>query len=526
MSRAGDPHPPRLRDDLAGGLVSAAVAVPLAMGYGMFAFDALGDSYFAFGALAGLYAAVVAGIVCVVLGDRTTMVYAPRVTTTFFLGALLHNLVASNAEGLGDGRLHLVILAFFSIIFLGGALQALFGVMRLGSLLRFTPHPVMAGLQNAAAALLFLVQLGNVCGFDRSVSFTAVPAHLAEAKPLSIAVALVTFIVMWNARAITTKVPPLVVGIGVGTALYFGIAAAGLGAYLGPVIGLPGGAESPAPLDHVRDLASVSDFTGFLPLVVVGALALAFVASLDALLCAKLAMPPGGEKIDGNRLLVRLGLSNMLSACMGGITSGINIGPSVVNRTFGAKSSRSVLINAAALLAVIFVLFPLVSQMPRAVLSAAIMVIAVQHIDPWSIDLVRRIRTAASRHRMLLVFDLVVVAVVALLSVTINIVLAVFIGIVIAIALFVARVSRSNIRRLYRCDTIRSRKARGRQHAALLEKFGARIVVLELHGALFFGTAETLSEEIERHGSADTRHDHSRPSPGHRNRCDRHADPA
>ena len=73
------------------------------MGYGMFAFGALGDSYFAFGALAGLYAAVLAGIACVALGDRTTMIYAPRVTTTFFLGALLHNLVDSNVAGLRDG---------------------------------------------------------------------------------------------------------------------------------------------------------------------------------------------------------------------------------------------------------------------------------------------------------------------------------------------------------------------------------------------------------------------------------------
>jgi hypothetical protein len=40
-----------LRDDLFGGLVSASLAIPLAMGYGMFAFTALGDSYFAHGAL-------------------------------------------------------------------------------------------------------------------------------------------------------------------------------------------------------------------------------------------------------------------------------------------------------------------------------------------------------------------------------------------------------------------------------------------------------------------------------------------
>jgi CRP-like cAMP-binding protein len=175
------------------------------------------------------------------------------------------------------------------------------------------------------------------------------------------------------------------------------------------------------------------------------------------------------------------------------------------NRTFGAKSSVSVLINAAALLAVIFVLFPVVSQMPRVVLSAAIMVIAVQHIDPWSMDLVRRIGTDASGHRALMALDLAVVAAVALLAITINIVLAVFIGIIVAIALFIARISRSNIRRSYRCDVIRSRQARGQQQAAMLEKLGAEILVLELQGVLFFGSAETLCEDIERLASSGTR---------------------
>jgi sulfate permease, SulP family len=52
-----------LRDDLFGGLVSVSLAIPLAIGYGMFAFTALGDSYFAHGALAGLYAAIVVGVV-------------------------------------------------------------------------------------------------------------------------------------------------------------------------------------------------------------------------------------------------------------------------------------------------------------------------------------------------------------------------------------------------------------------------------------------------------------------------------
>jgi Sulfate permease family len=335
-----------VRDDLLGGLVSVALAIPLAMGYGMFAFTTLGDSYFAHGALAGLYAAAAVGIVCVVLGDRSTTVYAPRVTTTFLLGALLYHLVHSDAGVLRGGNVHLIVLAFFSIILLGGVFQAIFGLVRLGSLIRFTPHPVMAGLQNAAAALLFLVQLGDVCGFDHSISFKAVFGHLAEVKPLSLTVALMTFIVMWKARVITTKIPPLLVGLGIGIMLYFALVLAGFGPQLGPIIGLPVAMESPTPYKAIGDLAQMRDFAELLPFIVGGALALAIVAAIDALLCTKLVTPPGASKVDGDRLLMRLGVGNVLSACFGGITSGINIGPSLANRAFGAKTSRSVLINA------------------------------------------------------------------------------------------------------------------------------------------------------------------------------------
>jgi CRP-like cAMP-binding protein/anti-anti-sigma regulatory factor len=199
---------------------------------------------------------------------------------------------------------------------------------------------------------------------------------------------------------------------------------------------------------------------------------------------------------------MRLGIGNVLSACVGGITSGINIGPSLANRAFGAKTSLSVLINVAVLLLMSSVLFPVASYIPRVVLSAAIMVIAVQHIDPWSIDLVRRIGTSASRHRGLMLLDLLVVAVVAALSVIINIVTAVFLGIVIAIALFVVRMSRSNIRRRYSCDKVHSRKARTPEEATLLEKRGGDILGLELQGVLFFGSAEMLSDDIERASAA------------------------
>ena len=179
----------KARDDVVGGLVSAAVAIPLAMGYGMFAFVALGSEYFAHGVLAGLYTAIIVGVVSVATGDRTTTVYAPRVVTTFFLGALVFALAHSDAPIIRAGNVDHTLAIVFAIILVGGAFQALFGLARLGTLIKHTPQPVMAGFQNAAALLLFLVQLGNVLGYETHTRLAQVVPNLGSAKPLSVAVA-------------------------------------------------------------------------------------------------------------------------------------------------------------------------------------------------------------------------------------------------------------------------------------------------------------------------------------------------
>jgi sulfate permease, SulP family len=487
-----------LRGDIVGGIASAVMATPLAMGYGMFAFVALGESYFASGALAGLYTAVIVAIVCVLWGDKSTTVYAPRITSTFFLGLLIYGLVHSEIPSIKSGGTALILAITFSIIFLGGIFEALFGLIRLGSLIKFAPQPVMAGFQNTAAILLFLVQLGNVCGFDHNVAFTQVLHNAAAIKPLSVLIAAITFFVTWHARKLPGRVPPVITGIAVGTGLYYLLQVVGLGAELGPVIGsepLAGMRFTAVP--YFADFARVDDLRGIVPTIVAGALALAVVASMDALLCAKLVTPLGQRTADGDKLLQRLGAGNVAAACFGGITSGLNIGPSVANRSLGGQTPVAVLFHAATILIVCTVLFPVAVLMPRVTLSAVIMVVAIQHLDVWSLRLVRGLTAGSSSIRRHALLDLSVILLVATISVTLDIVLAVFIGIAIAVVLFVVSMSRSVVRRSYRCGVTRSRRSRTADDLALLTQRGETILVMELQGALFFGTGEKLVQEIE-----------------------------
>ena len=486
------------RPEIVGGLVSAAVAIPLAMGYGMFAFVALGDAYFAHGILAGLYTAVAAAAVIVVLGDRTTTVYAPRVVTTFFLGSLVYGLAHSEADIIRSGNVAQTLAIVFSIILLGGVFQALFGVLRLGTLIKHTPHPVMAGFQNAAALLLFLVQIGTVLGYDTHTPLGQLAAKLGTAKPLSVLVALVTILTMWHARRFTTAIPPLIVGLVAGTATYYTLSAFGWSARLGPVIGsTPAAKLQPSNVPAFAELVRDPRLLELLPTMVSGALGLAIIASIDALLCAQLLRRPGESSPGGNAQLIRLGLGNTVAAACSGITSGINLGPSLTNQAYGARRPLSVLVNAGAVLLTLAALLPIVAYLPRVALSGVIMVVAIQHVDRSTIHLVRRL---ASRHvvdRWSLGLDLLVILLVATLSIVLNIVVAVLLGIVIAIVLFLRRMSRSLVRRTYCCDTIHSRRVRDPRQRQILNERGRQIQVLELEGALFFGTAERLTTVID-----------------------------
>jgi len=486
-----------VKSEITAGLVSSAVAIPLSMAFGMFAFVSLGDEYFAYGAMAGIVSAVVAGFVCVLFGDRSVRIYAPRITTTFFLGLLLHSLLEQAPTIDGEPDIEATLVVFFAIILLGGLLQALFGLLRLGSLIKFAPHPVMAGFQNMAAVLLFLVQLGNVLGFDHNVRFTRVFSALGESRPLSLFVAALTFAAMWNASRLSTKVPPLLVGLGCGIVAYCGLVLVGFGDQLGPVIGpLTASAAMHTALVDFSRLAVADPLEHSLPVIISGALALAVIASIDALLCARLAGPDELSAGD-NTLLARLGLANAISAGFGGITNGINIGPSLTNRAFGGRSSLSVIVNAVAVLLAATLLFPVLAYIPRAVLSATIMVIAIQHIEPWTWKSVGRLLATGTPQRSAIALDLGISLFVSLISIVINVVLAVFIGILLAVFLFVLRMSRSNIRKTYRCDVVRSRRFRSPAELEILHRQGDSVLAIELQGALFFGTADRLAQFVD-----------------------------
>jgi SulP family sulfate permease len=93
--------------------------------------------------------------------------------------------------------------------------------------------------------------------------------------------------------------------------------------------------------------------------------------------------------------------------------------------------------------------------------------------------------------------NLAVTLVVAVITVCVNLIVAVLIGIAIASGLFVVRMGKSIVKRKYSGEQIRSKKVRSIKNNMLLEDRGKGIIVYELRGPLFFGSADNLAGEIE-----------------------------
>jgi SulP family sulfate permease len=477
-----------LRDDVAGGIAGGIVTIPSSIGYGVLAFGTLGDAFIPSAILAGLYSAVVVSLVVLLLGQRTSTAFAPRSIITVLFAAIVVDTVARAARQDAaniDRTLALVML----IVLVAGVFQALFGLLRVGNAIRYIPSPVMAGFQNAVAILLLLAQVKPLVG---------------AGQPLTFAVGLVTALVIWYGPRFLPRVPAPIAGVLAGSALYHALALAGLRGHLGPLLGsIPAVLSSLGPIATLPTLVRDAYLRTHWPSFLGAAVSLALVASLDALLCAKTVDGLTGHRVPPSPQLVRIGFGNVAAALAGAIPAGVNLSASFAVHRAGGRTGVAALTCALFVLAAVLGLGPVLAVIPRAAIAGVLTVVAIQLADRGTIDRLVRLFRHHDRQWRVPALDLTVMVVVAVVTVALNLVWAVSIGVAAAILLFLYRMSRSIVRRTYRADAVRSKRMREPRLMEFLGTAGRRIVVFELEGPVFFGTAEKLAHQIDHEVTAD-----------------------
>ncbi len=291
----------------------------------------------------GLFASFVIGIVIAFTGGRPAMISAAAGSVALVAAPLVH------AHGLPY---------LFAAGLLAGVIQIVFGLLKLGVLMRFVSKSVRTGFVNALAILIFGAQLPHIIGGDWI-------AYLMLAAGL---------VVIYVAPRITTAIPSPLICI-----LLLTIAAI---AFDLPVLTVADLGKLPDSLP-VFGWPSVPLNLETLKIIAGPALAIAMVGLLESMMTASVVDDLTDTASNKNRECTGLGIANASASLFGGIAGCGMIGQTVSNVKYGGRGRLSTLFAGALLLILMVLLKPWVSEVPVAALVAIMVMVSIDTFD-WS----------------------------------------------------------------------------------------------------------------------------------------------
>ncbi len=432
----------RLRGDLTGGLTAAVVALPLALAFAV----ASGVE-----PKAGLYTAIVAGIVAAIFGGSPVQISGP----TGAMAVVLVGIVAKYG-------IEKVWLAGV----MAGIIQVALGVAKLGQLVKFIPYPVTAGFTNGIAVIIFCGQLNNFFGLQLPHTEHFLPelwqsiTHIQAFNWASVVLAMVVIVTNLLWPRINTTIPGSLVGLvlATGIAVYFHLDVPTIGA-------IPQSLPMPQGIPHWHDFSLIRELIN-------PAFALAALGSIESLLSAVVADGMTvSEKHNSDRELIGQGLANIIVPFFGGIPATGAIARTAVNVRSGGKTPLSGVIHGVALAIIVLTLAPLAAQIPLAALAGILMVVSIKMIEWEAIGLLLRATYS----------DFAVMILTWFVTILFDLVLAVEVGLIAAGVLFIKRMSDLSLVKIPETELF--------PPGTPLE-LGKEIAVYRVDGSVFFGAAE------------------------------------
>ncbi|NQU59808.1 MAG: SLC26A/SulP transporter family protein [Rhodospirillales bacterium] len=496
------------KGDFIGAIASTLMSLPISMSVGVIAFAPLGKDYATQGVIAGIYGAIMLGFCSALFGGRSIMLSGPRAASGLVVASLMAQIIASDDLLFPPGQtVHFVVALTFFTIFLAGLIQFLAGATRIANIVKNIPHPVAAGFMNSAALIVITGQIWTLLDIPKGESLLDILPLLGDARPLTTFPGLVTVVAMILLRRWTPKIPSPVAGLLIGTATFYAMKVLMNGADVGPTLGEITSILPMAPgLDMFTSLAAAGDMLAVLLIVVPAAFSLAAMVSLESALTLSTLDEMSGRRTDSNRELVGHGIGNMAAALSGGLIGAGAMVRSKPGFDAGGRTPAMAFIKSMLMLMVVLALAHYIEYIPRAVIAAMILVIGFQNFDKWSFALVKRCLAGNFRKKAGPMLDLFIILLVMAVAVAFDLIVAVGVGVGVSIIVFVSRMSRSIIRRECHGPGIHARSMWNEERQAALEKCGHQIAVLDLEGAIFFGTAEGLESRIHKLVEEDVNH--------------------
>lgn len=492
------PELSKLGGELSGGVTAAVIGLPKNIAYGLIALAPLGVAWQGQGVMAGFAAAIVGGGVAALLGGTPALISGPSAAAALVFAGTISQLAAVApqfaSEVAPESYQLLALVMGFLVMALAGLWQVVFGFLRLGNLIKFTPYPVIAGLLNGLALLVFFGELESLMRFSTQWPFVQLDVWRWLLALLVLAVSL------WGKRVFgrfLPGVPSVLIALIVGSLAYYGLAYAGLEPALGGRLDSLGQTRlTPRYFGEMTGALALEGTLSIFPVLITAALSVAFLASTKTLLAALNVQNLSHQRSDVNRELMAQGLANIAAAGFGGIASEGSFSQSVGNYQAGGRTRLSGIAWSVVTLLAIFVLAPFFQLIPNAVISGLLLYIALTMTDRWSLGLLARV-IGDKRQRKLFLTDALLIVLVTVVTLVTNLNIAVAVGVLASVVVFVVRMSKTTVHRRYDAASRHSKRQRDERALAVLTEHGGNIHVIELEGSLFFASADALALELD-----------------------------
>ena len=479
-----------LRHDLLGGLTAALVLLPRNMAFGLLIFLPFGPEYASVGVMAGLVSLIVSNIIAAPFAAMGVMCLS-----TFSLSALI--LMSMNQHMMTElsniGAVSVVPVAMalcFLAVFVGGLTQFGFGALSLGNLAKYIPYPVLSGILNGTGVAIILSQVGVLTDHTALSDFDASTYALMT-------VGLLTCLFTWLGPRWVTRIPGVFFGLTAGCLSFFLIMLF-LGNPPGPTVGaLP---DNVPTFDLVQSLTmpeSEGAFRWLVLLAILFGIGLGAADTLRAALSCLIVDLKTTERSDFNLELRAEGLGNAAAALLGAISSTGNATGAIANHQCGARSRWSRFTVGGATFLVVVLLAPFVAMLPLAVLAAIMIVMTLSIMDFGFVTQIRQLFSPKLQRKSQMMIGLSINLIVAVLVVAVDLFMALAFGLLVSAIRFVLDMTRTIVRGQRSARELPSNVTRCHADHSFLWERAEKIQILELEGALFFGTADTLHEYID-----------------------------
>ena len=451
--------------DLMAGVIVGIVALPLAIAFGI-ASGVTPEK--------GIITAIVAGFIISFLGGSKVQIGGP--TGAFII--IIYGIIQQyGIEGLTIATL------------MAGAFLVLFGVLRLGTIIKYIPYPIVVGFTSGIAVTIFTTQIKDLFGLtidnvpsDFIEKWGAYITHFGTIDTWSAFVGVLSVAIIAVMPRINKKIPGSLIAIIIMT-----VAALLLKNYAGvtsiETIGDRFSVSNAIPDAHVPAM-TWETIKG----LVAPALTIAVLGAIESLLSATVADGVIGDHHNSNTELIAQGVANLASPLFGGIPATGAIARTMTNINNGGKTPIAGIIHAVVLLLIFLFFMPLAQYIPMACLAGVLVVVS-YGMSGW-----RSFLTLMKNPKS----DVTVLLITFFLTIIFDLTVAIEVGLIIACLLFMKRMAETTDVKVV-MDEISEESdiSSGNLEHLTIPK---GVEVYEINGPYFFGAGNRFEEIMASFG--------------------------